>query len=423
MKLLLRSARIVDPASPFNNSRKDIYIEHGIIKSIGETINADKDTKIIEHDNMHVSPGWFDLHCYLRDPGLEHKEDLISGSYAAAAGGFTSVLVHPSTDHPADSKSVIEYIVNKSKPLITNIYPAGNITAKNEGKDLAELYDMQQAGAVAFSEGKKSLTSSGALSRALLYAKGIDAPVFHFPDDPGISLDGKMNEGVNSTRLGLKGIPALAEELCVARDLFLAEYNDMHIHFQTITSAGTVELIRNAKKKGIKVSCEVSANHLLLDDSMLETFDSNYKVKPPLRTKKDIDALKAGLKDGTIDAIVSDHTPHDPESKVKEFDLASFGIISLETAYAALNTALDGYLTTEEIVQKIAVNPRKICRLKQVTIKESENAEITLFDPSLKWTFGSEDIRSKSRNTPYIGFEFTGKAIGVVNKRMLILKS
>ncbi len=421
MKLLLRSALIVDPASPHHLSKKDIFIEDGIIRSVNDRHDADKETEVIEIANMHVSPGWFDLHCYLRDPGLEHKEDLYSGSAAATFGGYTSVLAMPSTEPAADNKSIIEYIVNKSSSLITNIYPAGSITVKNEGKDLAEMYDMKMAGAVAFSEGKKSIKGSGTLSRALLYAKGIDAPVFHFPDDPSISLDGKMNEGVSSTMLGLKGIPALAEELCVTRDLFLAEYNDTAIHLQSITSAGSVELIRNAKKKGIKVTCEVSANHLLLDDTILESFDSNYKIKPPLRTKKDIDALIKGLMDGTIDTIVSDHTPHDPESKVKEFDIASFGMISLETSYAVLNTALKGKLSVEQIVEKISVNPRKICKLQQPRIADNERAELTLFDPEVKWTFRSEDIRSKSKNTPYVGREFVGKALGVVNKGRVVV--
>jgi dihydroorotase len=419
MKVLLRSALIVDPASAHNKTKKDIFVEHGVIKEIADVIAPSDDTMVIEKENLHVSPGWVDMHCYLRDPGLEHKEDLYSASEAASAGGFTTLVCMPVTEPAVDNKSLVEYIINKADTLVTSIYPAGTITAGNKGTDISEMYDMKLAGAVAFTEGKKSLKQSGTLSRALLYAKGINAPILHFPEDETIALDGKMNEGVNSTRLGLKGIPALAEELCVARDLFLAEYNDTSIHIQCVSSAGTVQLIRNAKKIGIKVTCEVTANHLLLDDSMLDSFDSNYKIKPPLRTKKDIEALIDGLKDGTIDAIVSDHTPHDPESKVKEFDLASFGIISLETAYGVLNTALSGKMTVEDIIRKLAINPRTICRLPMSRIGVDEIADMTLFDPLLKWTFSADDIRSKSRNTPYIGTTFTGKALGVVNKNQI----
>lgn len=416
MKLLLRSALIIDPSSKLNGKKKDLLLENGKITFIGDGKDHGKDVTIIESENLHVSTGWVDMHCYLRDPGQEHKEDLASGSAAASFGGFTSLVCMPSTEPAIDNKSIVEYIRNKSASLITNIYPAGTITSDNKGTDLSEMYDMQQAGAVAFSEGKKSLKNSGMLSRALLYAKGIDATVLHFSEDTSLSSDGKMNEGINSTMLGLKGIPGLAEELCIARDLYIAEYNDSSIHIQTISTAKSVQLIREAKKKGIKVTCEVSANHLLIDDSQLSGFDSNYKVRPPFRTKEDIEALKEGLKDGTIDVICTDHTPHDTESKVKEFDLASFGIISLETAYAVLNTALSGVLTQQQIIEKISINPRKICKLPSSKIEEGAEAELTFFDPSMKWVFTEKDIKGKSRNTPYVGTEFKGKALGVCSK-------
>lgn len=423
MKLLLKSARIVDPTSEFNSRRMDILLENGVIKEIGEGLKTDKDVEVFESTDLHVSPGLVDMHCYLRDPGDEHKEDLRSAAEAASAGGYTSIIPMPVTNPVIDNKGLVEYIVNKSSSLITNIYPCGAITTGNQGKDIAEMYDMKTAGAIVFSDGKKSIKNSGSLSRALLYAKGIGAPVLHFPEDTSISSDGKMNEGIVSTKLGLKGIPSISEELFIARDLALAAYNETPIHIQGVSTAGSVAMIRTAKVKGQKVTCEVFVNHLFLDDENLVGFDSNYKVKPPFRTKEDIEALKKGLKDGTIDVISTDHTPHDVESKQKEFDQASFGIISFETAFAVALTALKNVLSIEELITKMSINPRKICNLPSAGIENGKQAELTLFDPTLKWTFSAKDIRSKSRNTPYIGTEFTGKALGIVNKGQVRITS
>ncbi|MBN4062432.1 amidohydrolase family protein, partial [Bacteroidales bacterium AH-315-I05] len=295
-------------------------------------------------------------------------------------------------------------------------HPIGTLSKGMKGTDLSEMYDMHLAGAVAFSDDKQSIANPELLKRTLLYAKGFGGLVMSFPNDKNIALNGNVNEEKTATMLGLKGIPALAEELAISRDLFLAEYTNAPIHFSTVSTAKSVELIRQAKKKGLNVTAEVTAHHLLLDDSALLEFDSNCKVMPPLRTKNDIKALIKGLKDGTIDAICSDHCPEDEESKKREFEHATFGIIGLETAFAVAMTALSKMLSLEEIIQKMAIRPREILRIKTPVIKEGETANLTLFNPTVVWTPTEKDIRSKSRNTPFIGTKLTGKALGIYNK-------
>jgi len=420
MNILIKKAKIVDPGSDLNGKVMDVLIKDGIITSIENNIN-DNDAKVIEFKNAHISPGWFDMHCYLRDPGFEHKEDLESGIKAAAFGGFTEIACMPATNPPLHTKSEIQYIKNKTRNAVVEVHPIGALSQNLEGKEIAEMFDMFQSGAVAFSDGKKSVTHSGLLSRALLYTKGFNGLVINFPDDQTISKGGMMNEGVVSTSLGLKGIPALAEELMISRDVFLTEYTEGRLHFATISSARSVELIREAKKRGLNITAEVSAYHISIDDTLLNSFDSNYKVKPPLRTQTDITALIEGLKDGTIDVIVSDHTPQDVESKVREFDHANFGITNLETAFAVANSVLTGKISLEKIIAKISINPRKILNLPQPKIEKGASANLTIFDPELHWTFEEKDIKSKSRNTPFVGTKFTGKALGIVNKGQFVV--
>ena len=416
MILLIKSAKVVSASSPFNNKVVDILIDNGIIKSIAVEIKSSKDYEEFTADNLHISEGWMDMRCNLNDPGFEHKEDLISGSAAAAAGGFTAVVCTTSTQPPINTKSQVEYIKNKSQNLAVDVYPMGCLSNNMEGKDISEMYDMHLSGAVAFTDNKRSVVNAGLLNRAILYANGFDGLIINYPDDVSISLDGKMNEGIVSTSLGLKGIPALAEELIVSRDIFLTEYTGGKIHLASISSATSVQRIRGAKVKEYRVTADIAAHQLLLDESSLTEFDSNYKVKPPLRTKSDIAALIEGIKDGTIDVVCSDHTPQDVESKVKEFDLASFGIIGLETTFAATNTALSKEITLQKIIDLFTINPRKIIGISSPIIKEGEPANITLFNPTLKWTFNQSDIRSKSANTPFVGYEFIGKALAIVNK-------
>lgn len=420
MEVLIKSAKVVDPNSPQNGKTVDILIKNGKIAEIAKKITPAKKVTEFSAGNLHVSPGWFDMHVHFRDPGFEYKEDIISGANAAAFGGFTGVACMPDTDPPIHTKSEIEYVENKAKGLPVDVYPIGAISKNLEGKDMAEMFDMKTEGAVAFSDGKKAVANAQLQSLALLYTKGFDGLVMTYSDEEKISNNGKMNEGEVSTVLGLKGIPALAEELHVARNLFLAEYHDAKIHLSIISTAKSVDLIRQAKKKGVKVTAEVTAHHLALDDSKLSGFDSFFKVKPPLRTKKDITALTKGLKDGTIDAIVSDHSPEDEETKKVEFDRAEFGIIGLETAYAVVNTYLDNKISIEELVEKIALNPRKILQLDTPSVKEGEEANITLFDPTYEWTFTADNIQSKSKNTPFVGSKFKGKALAICNNGLFV---
>jgi dihydroorotase len=422
MSLLLKNARIIDPSSPHNGSNADVLIESGVIRSIKTGIRIEKGIKTIESPNLHVSPGWFDMQANFRDPGFEYKEDLASGMSAAAAGGFTGVAVMPSTNPPVHTKAEVEYIINKTQYISSpvQVFPVGCISHKHEGKEMAEMYDMHLSGAVAFSDDKKPLTNAGLLLRALLYSKNFNGLVIAHCDDSSISQDGKMNEGIMNTKLGLKGIPALAEELMIARNIYIAEYSDCRIHFSSVSTARSVELIRDAKARGLEVTASVSAHHLAVDETALAEFDTNYKVTPPLRTKADIDALRKGVADGTIDVIVSDHTPEDVENKVVEFDHAAFGMLGLETAYSLVNT-YKGKIRTEVLVNKLAVRPREILNLPIPSITEGEKANITFFDPEVEWTFTDKDIRSKSRNTPFIGSRFKGKVLGVYNRKQSLI--
>jgi len=419
--MLIKSAKIIDPSSKHNGSREDILIEKGNIVRIGKNIEPSKGSKVYEAQNLHVSPGWFDMHVNFRDPGYEYKEDLNSGTDAAAFGGFTGVAIMPGTLPPIHSKSEVEYIKNKAKGLLVDVFPIGTVTHGREGKELSEMFDMYTAGAVAFSDDKRPLSNAGMLSRALLYTKVFGGLIISYCDDKGISADGKMDESSTSALLGMKGIPALAEEVQVARDIFIAEYHHASIHIATISTARSVQLIREAKARGVKVSCEVAVHNLVLDDGELLDFDSNYKVKPPLRTNQHITALKKGLKDGTIDVICSDHCPEDEESKKVEFDNAAFGIIGLETCYALASTYLGKEFSPEEIIRKIAINPRKILNIKVPVIETGAKANLTFFNPAMKWKFESGHIKSKSKNTPFVGSEFTGKALGIFNNGMIAI--
>ena len=342
MNALIKSAKVIDSNSKFNGKVVDILIEKGIISKIGKSIPNPKKIEEVNYKDLHVSAGWFDMRVNFCDPGLEYKEDLNSGLKAAAKGGFTGVMIMPDTNPTTDSKSGIEYIINKTKGNIVDALPAGCLSHNCEGKEMAEMYDMSSAGAVAFTDNKKSISKASLLNRALLYSQSFNGLIMNFPNDKEISNGGQINEGVVSTELGLKGIPALAEELMVSRDIYLAEYCNSRLHLSNISTKQSVKLIADAKKKGIKITADVNSYHLLLDETELLQFDNNCKVNPPLRTKEDIKALIAGVKNGTIDAICSDHTPEDIENKQCEFDHSAFGMINLQTSFAAANTALSG---------------------------------------------------------------------------------
>lgn len=414
MNLLIKSATILDPGSSFHQQVVDILIENGVITRIADDIDAD--AKLFDAEGKYVSPGFFDLNCNIGELGMETKEDLRSGTIAAAAGGFTGIALMPNSQPPVHSKSEVEYLLNRSKSNLVDVYPLGTISQKREGKDLAEMYDMYQSGAKAFTDGNRPVQDAGLMERALLYAQGFDALVFSYPEDTAIAGKAKVNEGEISTLLGMKGIPSLAEELMVARDLYLAEYTVSRIHFTTISTARSVELIREAKRKGIEVTCDVAAHHLVLTDEALLGFDSLYKVKPPLRTADDVAALIKGLKDGTIDAIVSQHTPHEIEFKDVEFEVAEYGIIGLQTAFAL---ALKAGLPVELIVEKLAINPREILGVELPVIAEGENANFVIFDTDAEWEYTTANNKSKSANSPYIGQGLKGKVLLTYNNQQI----
>lgn len=414
MKLLIKSAVVVSKGHPLNGKKTDILIENGVITSISNNIES-KDAEVFTVDNLHVSIGWMDMRSNFCDPGYEHREDLITGLKAAAKGGFTAVALVPSTQPPVHSKSQVEYILKNTQGAITEVFPMGCISQNREGKDMAEMYDMKLAGAVAFTDDKRPIENAGLLLRALQYNKIFNGLVINFAEDKSIAGDGKVNEGITSTKLGLKGIPALAEELMIERDIYLAEYADAPLHFTCISAARSVEIIKKAQQKGLKISADVAAHNLYFDDSVLESFDSNYKVKPPFRTQADIAALIEGIKDGTIAVICSDHTPLEIEMKDREFDHAGFGIIALQSAFATANTALKNKIKLEDWLETITRNPRKILGIEIPEIKEGVIANLTLFNPDLNWELKTEDIVSKSKNTPFTGKQLNGKALAVIN--------
>jgi dihydroorotase len=414
MNLLIKSATIIDPNSPFNKKIADVLIEKGIIPQIAAEIEAD--AEVFEAEGAYLSPGFFDLNCNIGEPGLETKEDIYTGTKAAAAGGFTGIALMPNTVPPVHSKSEIEYIVNRSKKNLVDIYPLGAISHKREGKDLAEMYDMYLSGAKAFTDGNRPVQDAGLMERALLYAQGFDGLVFSYPEDTAIAGKAKVNEGEVSTLLGMKGIPPLAEELMIARDLYLAEYTGSRIHFSTISTTRSVELLREAKRKGVEATCDVAAHHLVLTDEALLGFDSLYKVKPPLRTQDDVDALLKGLRDGTIDAIVSQHTPHEVEFKNVEFEVAEFGMTGLQTAFSLVVKA---GLEIEMIVQKMAVNPREILNIDIPVIAVGKEANLILLDAELVWEYNKNNNRSKSYNSPFIGHNLKGKVLLTFNNNQL----
>ncbi|NNF02713.1 MAG: dihydroorotase [Bacteroidia bacterium] len=419
MKVLLKSATIIDPNSAYHKQTKDILIRKGKIEKIANTIKADK-VRLVESPNLHVSLGWLDLQAYFCDPGYEFKEDINSGIEAASFGGYTAVCVLPDTFPVTQSKSEIEYILSKGKNKIVDVLPLGAISQNLEGVKITEIYDMHEAGAVAFSDGRKPL-SAGMLERSLLYVKPFHGIVFSHPEESTLSKDGLMHEGATSASMGVKGAPSLAEEVAVLRDLHLTGYTGSRLHFINISTRKSVEFIREAKSKGIEITASVNAYNLILDEKAVADFDTNLKVRPHLRSMDDIAALHEGLRDGTIDTITSSHNPQDEESKKVEFDHAEFGMIGLETCFGIARTSTKKHFRIEKLIDKLAYQPRHILKLPIEEIKNGGIANLTIFDPDLEWTFTEKHIRSKSRNTPFIGHDFVGKAIGIINNNKLYL--
>ncbi len=412
MNLLVKGIKIVDPNSDFNQQSCDVRVENGKIVAIDQNLIPTSGEVVFEGKDGILSPGFFDLNCAIGDPGMETKEDLDTGTAAAKAGGFTGIAVLPTTNPVVQSKGEIAYILNKAKNNLVDVYPIGAISKDLDGKEIAELYDMKSSGAVAFSDGSKAITDDGFVSRAIQYALGFDGLLMLYPENKSIAGKAQVNESANNVLLGMKGVPALAEEMQIARDIFLATYHNAPIHISNISTAGAVDLIRKAKKDGVKISCDVAAHQLIFTEELLNDFDSNYKVKPPLRNKTDNKALIAGLKDGTIDAVCSQHRPHEIEFKEVEFEIASYGIITLQTVLPLL---LQAGLELMLIVQKLAINPRILLQLPIPIIRVGEKANFNIFQPNQEWVYNASHNFSKSNNSPLMGKTLTGKVNLVYN--------
>jgi len=421
MNLLIKSAKIIDPNSKYHNKIMDIFIKDGKIEKIAKSIKSCKEslangTEIeFSANNLHLSPGWFDLHANFSEPGNEQKETLESGSKAAIKGGFTGVMIMPNTTPSLDNKGMIKFIQNSTTGNIVDILPAGNLTKKQEGNDIVEMHDMSKAGCLAFTDDKQSIKRNEVLKIALLYAKDCNALIMNYPNENSIANNGYMNEGAVSAKLGLKGIPALAEEMMVDRDISICEYTNSRFHLSYLSTKGSAEKMKKAKKKGLNITSDVALHNLFLTDESINNFDTRYKVMPPLRTKKDNKALIKALKEGTIDVITTDHSPQDDEHKRVEFDNAADGIIGLESAFGLLGKHLLPQLGLSQLIEKIAINPRKILGINEATLTEGNTANITLFNPDLEWEFTKQDIKSKSNNTPFIGEKLKGKALAIFN--------
>ena len=416
MNVLIKSATIVDSDSDFHNETVDILIEKGTIRNIANSIKNQNNYKEVSFENLHVSQGWFDSSVSFGEPGYEERETIINGLKTAAKSGFTSVALNPNTKPIIDTSSDVAFVKSKATGHPVDLYPLGALTKNSEGVDLAELFDMKNAGAVAFVDYQNPITNPNLLKIALQYADNFDGLVLSFPQESQISGFGVMNENEMSTSLGLKGNPSLAEDLQIARDLSILEYTNGQLHVPTISTAKSVELIREAKKKNLNISCSVAVHNLILTDAELNEFETKYKVLPPLRTQSDIDALIIGLKDGTIDMVTSDHNPIDVEHKKIEFDFAKYGTIGLESAFGALNSIL----TLKKSVE-LLTNGKKRFGIKTSPIAVGNSANISLFNPKGAFRFSSEHIYSASENAIFEGKTLKGKVYGIVNKNQLVL--
>lgn len=414
--LLLRRVKVVDPGGPHHDAETDILVRDGRMVRVGDRLQKGS-ARVVEREGLHVSPGWTDLRAHFREPGEEWKQGIRNGLDAAASGGFTAVAVLPSTSPPMDDHGAVAHVLGKAAGHPVRLLPIGALTKGLKGEQLAELHDQQRAGAVAFGDDQHTVPNSRLMLLALQYAAGLPLggmPVMVFPQDPDLARGGMMHEGPMSTRLGMKGLPAVAETVALARDLDLLAYTGGHLHVCTISTAESVALVRAAKQRKLHVTASVAAHNLLLDDGCLRGFETCYKVMPPLRDAEHIEALREAVKDGTIDAIVSDHRPEDREHKVTEFGPASFGIIGLETAFAVANTALKGRMTLRRIIERLTAGPRSVLGMPAVHIAEGSEADMTLFDPEVNWTCEESDLVSRSHNTPFIGQRFTGRPWGII---------
>lgn len=420
MQIVLKGTTLLDPVQKLNH-KADLLIVDGIIHKVGNLSKDDyRNSTVYEFEGKYCAPGFFDMHVHLREPGREDKETILTGSNSAAAGGFTGIACMPNTTPAIETAEIVRFIKEKSAPHLVEVFPVAAATHERKGESLSPMCELFEAGAVAFSDDGTAVKTAGILRTAMEYAKMFDAPIIEHCEDPSMA-DGSMNEGYTSTLLGLLAIPSVAEDIIVMRDIMVAEYVKGKVHIAHISSKNAVELVRQAKKKGINVTAEVAPHHFTLTEECLKDYDTNFKMNPPLRTKADVDAMIEGLKDGTIDCIATDHAPHAIEEKEYEFIYAPNGIVGLETAIglAITNLVEKKHLTLTQLVEKFAVNPRKILNIPVPAIKEGELANLTIFDPKAKWTVDITKFKSKSKNSPFDKTELTGQPYAVVNRAKL----
>ena len=421
--LLLRGGTLLDPETGATESA-DLLIRDGTIAERGPALAPDGDVPVYDASGAYVSPGWMDMHVHLREPGFEHKETIATGTRAAAAGGFTAVACMPNTEPPIHTRDVVEFVRERAADTPVDVHPIACVSKERAGAELAELADLAAGGAVAFSDDGAPVHHAGLMRRALEYSTMLDCPIINHMEVPALNPDGQMHEGEVSARIGLDGIPGLADDVMIARDVELAAFTGGHVHVAHISTARGVELVRRAKARDLPVTAEVCPHHVALTDAAVERsgFDTHTKMHPPLRSAADVEALKAGLADGTIDALCTDHAPHAAYEKQVEFTAAPFGITGLETAWGLIGRELiePGVLSVAEAVRALTVAPRRILGLDVPTMEVGTPAALTVFDASHRWTFGEEHVRSKSRNTPFLGTELVGRPRAIYNDGQLV---
>jgi dihydroorotase len=425
MDMLLKNGRLIDPVSG-RDEALDIHLVDGRIEKIAAAIPVSSSTRVVELKGKIVAPGFFDMHVHLREPGFEHKETILTGCTSAAAGGFTAVACMPNTNPAIDDESVVRFIQEKAKLALNglvDVHPVAAVTLGRKGEQLAPIAELARAGAVAFTDDGDPVHDAEIMRRALEYAKMFNKPIIQHAQDLPLTKGGVMNESFNSTTLGLPGMPAIAEDIMVARDIRLSAYTSAQYHVAHMSTAGCVDLVRDAKGRGLQVTCEVTPHHFTLTDDAVRSYDTNTKMNPPLRTRDDVEAMKQGLKDGTIDVIATDHAPHSYDEKQVEFQSAPFGIVGLETAIGLAITELfeKNILSLYQIIEKLSTNPRRVLHLPEIKIQEGEIANLTIFDPRIEWVVDIQKLKSKSKNSPFHGFALHGKAAGVINNGRMLL--
>jgi dihydroorotase len=423
MKIILRDVKIVHPQQKQLKEKTSLLIIDGVITKIGNVEKEEsKDARVFELNGKIVAPGFFDMHVHLREPGREDEETVETGCNSAANGGFTGVACMPNTEPAIDSAQVIELIKKQAAGHLVDVYPIASATVGRNGELLSPMAELFEAGVVGFSDDGVAVKTAGMLKRAFEYSSMYNLPIIEHCEDESLA-GGAMNESINSTLLGLSPIPSVAEDITVMRDILVAGYVKGKIHIAHISTKNAVEMVREAKKKGIKITAEATPHHYTLTDDAVKSYDTNVKMNPPLRTREDVDAVIAGLKDGTIDCIASDHAPHSPEEKETEFEFAPNGIIGLETEVGLSLSELyhKKVLTLEMIIEKLAINPRKILNLPVPKIEAGEKANLTILDPDEVWTVNINKFKSKSRNSPFDKKLLTGKAVGVINNSKIFI--